>query len=173
MNLDGSILIWIQDNIRQDWLTPIMKVITSLGNAGIVWIAITVLLLCFRKTRRAGIGCAIALICSLIINNLILKNLVARTRPYEVVGGLKLLVAKASDYSFPSGHSGSSFAASFVMIRLLPKKFGIPAIVLAFLIAFSRLYVGIHYPTDVLAGMATGIICGILAIKITKKTQIA
>lgn len=171
--MDGSILIWIQDNIRQEWLTPVMKVITSLGNAGLVWIALSVVLVCFRKTRRAGIGCAIALICSLIINNLILKNLVARTRPYEVVDGLKLLVAKASDYSFPSGHSGSSFAASVVMLRLLPKKFGIPAIILATLIALSRLYVGIHYPTDVLAGIITGTICGIIAIKLSKKLNIA
>jgi len=158
-----DILLWIQDNLRQDWLTPIVKFITSLGNAGIVWIVLSILLLCFKKTRPVGIMCAMALIFSLLINNCVLKPIVARTRPYEVIPDLKLLVKKEIDYSFPSGHTGSSFAAGWVMLRKLPKKFGIPAFCLAVAIALSRLYVGVHYPTDVLGGAVSGLVCGILA----------
>lgn len=164
-NLDGDILIWIQENLRNGILNPVMKLITHLGDAGIIWIVATIALLCFRKTRKIGVMSALALICSLIINNAVLKNLFHRVRPYEVVDGLKRIIEKQSDWSFPSGHTGSSFAAGVVMFRELPKKYGIPILVLAFLIAFSRLYVGVHYPTDVFVGMITGTISALIAIR--------
>ena len=100
-----------------------------------------------------------------MFNNLLLKNLVARTRPYEVIDGLQLLVSRAVDLSFPSGHAASSFAAAVVMAKLLPKRYGIAALILAGLIAFSRLYVGIHYPTDVLFGAVSGCLIGWLVAK--------
>ena len=150
--IDGQILLWIQDNVRNDVLTPIFKFITSLGNSGWFWIAVTILCLFFAKTRKAGFLSAIALIGSLLINNLILKNLIARTRPYEVVDGLTRIIEAQPDFSFPSGHAGASFAAAVIFFIYLPKKFGVPALILAFLISLSRLYVGVHYPTDVLAG---------------------
>lgn len=159
--LDGQILLWIQDNLRNDFLTPIFKFITHLGDTGWFWIVATILCLFFAKTRKAGICSAIALIGSLLINNLILKNLVARIRPYEVVDGLSRIIEAQSDYSFPSGHAGASFAAAVIFFIYLPKKFGVPALILAFLISFSRLYVGVHYPTDVLAG---GLISTAIAI---------
>lgn len=109
---------------------------------------------------------AMALLGSLIINNMILKHLFNRTRPYEVVDGLMRIIEKQSDYSFPSGHTGSSFAAGVVMFRELPKKYGIIALVLACLVSFSRLYVGVHYPTDVLAGAVTGTISALIAVKL-------
>lgn len=168
INLDGDILLWIQENIRNGILTPIMKLITHLGDAGIFWIVLTLVLLIFKKTRKVGIMSAMALICSLLINNIILKNLFARTRPYEVVDGLTRLIEKQSDYSFPSGHTGSSFAAGVVMFKELPKKFGIPLLILAILISLSRLYVGVHYPTDVLAGVITGTISALISIKLYK-----
>ena len=151
-HIDGQILLWIQDNVRNDFLTPIFKFITSLGNSGWFWIAATILCLFFVKTRKAGVLSAIALIGSVVINNLILKNLIARTRPYEVVEGLERIIEAQTDYSFPSGHAGASFAAAVIFFIYLPKKFGVPALVLAFLISLSRLYVGVHYPTDILAG---------------------
>lgn len=167
INLDGNILLWIQDNIRNGILTPFMKIITHFGDAGIFWIALTVVLLFFKKTRKIGIMCAVSLILSVVINNVIIKNLVARTRPYEVVEGLKLLIAKQSDFSFPSGHTGASFAAAVVIFMKTPKKYGIPAMIMAALIAFSRLYVGVHYPTDVLAGLVTGTICALMSVKLS------
>ena len=166
LELDGNILLWIQDYLRNDFLNVVMKIITALGNAGIIWILSAVIMLCFKKTRKVGIMVAMALIGSLIINNLILKNLVQRIRPYEVVEGLKNLIGKQSDFSFPSGHTGSSIAAAVVMVKMLPKKFGVSALVLGILISFSRLYVGVHYPTDVIVGAITGAISALLSIKI-------
>ena len=164
-HLDGQILLWIQDNLRNEMLTPISKFITMLGNSGWLWIVLTILCLLFAKYRKVGLLSAVALIGSLIINNLILKNLVARTRPYEVVAGLTRLIEVQKDYSFPSGHAGASFGAAVIFFIYLPKKFGVPALVLAFLIALSRLYVGVHYVTDVLAG---GMISTVLALCIWK-----
>lgn len=159
LHMDGNILLFIQENIRNPVLDPVMKVITSLGNAGIIWILLTILLLAVKRTRRIGIMSACALVCSLLVNNILLKNLVARARPYATVEGLIPIIPKPSEFSFPSGHAGSSFASGSVLYRRLPKKYGILILVLAILISLSRLYVGVHYPTDVLAGMLTGIGC--------------
>ena len=154
--LDGEILLWIQDNLRNDFLTPIFRFITSLGDSGWIWIACTIMCLVLVKYRKVGCLSALSLIGSLVINNLLLKNVIARTRPYEAVEGLMRLIEKQSDFSFPSGHTGSSFAAAVIFFIYLPKKFGIPALILAFLISFSRLYVGVHYLTDVLVGGLIG-----------------
>ncbi len=168
-NADLSILLYIQDSIRTPWLTPIVVFITSLGNAGIFWIAVSLLLLIPQKTRRIGCMSLAALFASLLINNLLLKNLVRRIRPYDLCSVLHPLVAKPVDFSFPSGHTGSSFAAAVVLYRQLPKKAGIPLLVLAALIGLSRLYVGVHYPSDVFAGMLTGMGAGYLAERIVLK----
>ena len=105
----------------------------------------------------------LSLIGTLLINNMLIKNLAARTRPYEVIDGLTYLIPKPREYSFPSGHAGSSFAAAWVMFRQLPKRCGVPALVLAVLIALSRVYVGVHYPSDVLFGVIAGIVIGLAA----------
>ncbi|MCD8337033.1 MAG: phosphatase PAP2 family protein [Lachnospiraceae bacterium] len=160
--MEADILLFIQENIRNPFLNPVFKAITHLGDGGFFWIALTVFLLCFPKTRRAGIYSVCALLGSLLVNNLILKNLVNRTRPYEVIEGLVCLVAPAKDASFPSGHTGASFASAVAVYRQLPKRYGVLLLILAALIAFSRLYVGIHYPTDVLGGLVTGIALGML-----------
>lgn len=169
IEIDGQSLIWIQENLRFAFLTPIMKFITHLGDAGIFWILLTLGLLIFKKTRRVGVMSAVALLGALIIDNIILKNLVGRVRPYEVVDGLQCLIGAQKDFSFPSGHTGSSFASAVVCFKELPKRYGIPLLVLAFLIAFSRLYVGVHYPTDVLAGMVIGTMLALLSCKIVNQ----
>ena len=153
LKLDGDILLWIQDNLRAGWLDPIMKFITYLANGGALWIGICVLLLILKKT----------------INNIILKNIIARTRPYEVVEGLNRIIGAQSDFSFPSGHSGASFAVAVVMFMEMPKKYGVPALIVATLIAFSRLYVGVHYPFDVIAGVLTGTIYAVITVAIYRK----
>ncbi len=156
LTAEENFLLWIQDSVRNDALTPVFVFITTLGNGGIIWILISVAMLFYKKTRKVGIAVLIALAASLLIDNILLKNIVARTRPYDVISGLTSLVGTQKDYSFPSGHTGSSFAAAVVMFIMLPKRYGVPAVVLAALIGFSRLYVGVHYPTDVLAGMMLG-----------------
>lgn len=162
LTLDGNILLFIQEAIRSPMLDPVMKVITSLGNAGILWILLTVLLLIPKQTRRVGMISALALLASLLVSNILIKNLVARTRPYNAIAALIPIVPKPSEFSFPSGHTASSFASATVFYRKLPKKYGILAMTMAVLIALSRLYVGVHYPTDVLAGIISGIGCSYL-----------
>jgi len=167
--MDGELLISIQSVFIHGWLTPVMKFITSLGNSGIIWIALTVIMLLIKRTRPVGVMMMFALLGALLVDNIILKNLVARTRPYDAVEGVRLLIERQNDYSFPSGHTGSSFAAAVVMFRELPRKWGVSALVLAFLIAFSRLYVGVHYPTDVLAGLVIGTVLALLSCWLCRK----
>lgn len=168
LHLDGQILLWIQE-LRTDWLTAFFTAVTHLGDAGALWILAGVALLIPKKTRRDGIAVLAALLVTFIVVNLILKPVIARTRPYEVIEGLRLLVSPAHDYSFPSGHSSSSMAAAVAMAGALPRRMrviGWCAVVLAVLICISRLYIGIHYPSDVLVGAAIGFLCGIAGAKI-------
>ena len=163
LNIDGGVLLFIQENLRNPLLNTIMIMITTLGDGGAIWIAATIALLVSKKTRKIGVMSAVALLCSLLINNQIIKNLVQRPRPFVTFKELSIIIPTPSEFSFPSGHTASSFAAAAVFYRHLPKKIGIWAIVLAGLIGFSRLYVGVHYPTDVLAGVLTGILLSYLA----------
>ena len=166
--LDGNSLLWIQEYIRNDFLTPIFKFITHLGDEGYVWIAIAVLLLFVKNYRKVGLMVGGSLLGSLLFNNMIVKNIVARPRPYRMMEELTILIPEPGEYSFPSGHTSSSFAAGVVLYLMLPKKYGIPAMVLAFLIGISRLYVGVHYPTDVLGGMVMGALLAVATVKITE-----
>lgn len=169
LQLDGAILLWIQEHVRQDFLSPVVKFITHLGDAGWCWILLAVILLIVKKTRKIGLVTAVSLLSSYVVNNLILKKLVARVRPYEAVDGLQRIIEAQSDFSFPSGHSASSFAAAVVIFMLCPRKYGVPALVLAFLIALSRLYVGVHYPTDVLTGVISGTVIAVIVCTVYKK----
>ncbi|MCM1134937.1 MAG: phosphatase PAP2 family protein [Clostridium sp.] len=159
LNMDGGILLFFQETLRNPALDPVMKFITTLGNSGIIWILLTAALLIPKRTRKIGYMSACALLASLLINNIWLKNWVARVRPYNAIAGLVPIIKKPSEFSFPSGHAGSSFASACVLYRKLPKKYGVFLLILAILISFSRLYVGVHYPSDVLAGALTGTVC--------------
>lgn len=164
INLDGNILLFIQEYIRQDWMTPFWTMITSLGNGGRFWIGLSILLLIPKKTRKAGIAALFAMILNLLFTNVVLKNMVARIRPYEVIAGLRILIDPEKSFSFPSGHTACSFAAAYAYYRCsTQKRWGIAALVLAGLIGFSRLYVGVHYPTDVIGGALIGIFAAWLA----------
>lgn len=167
-NLDGEILLQIQQHLRSDLLTPFMKVITFLGNGGWFWVLCAVVLLVFSRTRKTGYAAVLSLIFGVIVTNLFLKNIVARPRPFTEIEGLIPLIKKPTDFSFPSGHTTASFAVALVMLRMLPKKYGIPAVVLAALVAFSRLYLGVHYPTDVLAGFLVALAGSTLAVWIVR-----
>lgn len=169
LEIDGNILLWIQDNIRFDFLNPIMKGITMMGDNGLIWIALALLLTAIPKTRKVGIVCLCSMAVTFIVCNLGMKNIVARTRPYEVIDGLQRLVAAETSYSFPSGHSSSAFACAVVIFKEMPKKFGIPALSFAIIIALSRLYVGVHYPSDVLSGVLLGTILALLTCYVYHK----
>ena len=171
-SLDGEILLWIQEFVRMEWLNPIVKVFTSLGNGGIVWIVLTIAMLCWKPTRKYGVASGIALLLSLLFTNLGLKPLISRTRPYYTVEGLIPLVTSSDLNSFPSGHTSAAFAAGLAWARVLPKKWmRVTAVVQAFLMGLSRLYVGVHYPTDVLVGAIVGTVCAVLAILVLKAVE--
>lgn len=155
--------------IHTPLLDKILAFITSLGNAGIIWIVLAVVLLILPKTRKAGIIVAAALLVDLILCNLILKNLVARVRPYDVNTAIAILIKKPLDFSFPSGHTAASFAAMTALFLTKMKKAWIVALILAVLIAFSRLYFYVHYPTDVLGGIVVGILSGVIGYAIVEK----
>ena len=158
---DLPILDWIAANLWCPLLDAVMPVITVLGDAGIFWMVIAAALLLFKKTRRVGLGMGIAMLMGLLLCNLTLKPLCQRPRPYDYQFDvfnklIPLLIEQQHDFSFPSGHTIASFEAAGV-IALNNKKWGIPALILACLIAFSRLYLYVHYPTDVLVSVLLGL----------------
>ena len=166
---DLPILDWIQANLACGVLDFLMPIITVLGDAGIFWIAAAVILMCFPKYRKAGLSMGVALLIGLLLCNLTLKPLIARPRPYVYFEHISMYLTDGeSDFSFPSGHTIASFEAA-VAIMLRNKKLGIPATVLAVLIAFSRLYLCVHYPTDVLASILLGTAIAFLATWLVNK----
>lgn len=156
--IDRSILLFIREKLVNDYLTPFVKFITTLGNGGVLWILLCLGLLIYKPTRRIGIYCAVALALEFIVCNLLIKNIVKRARPWTKIPGLDPLVAKPTDYSFPSGHSSSSIAVGYTLLRKAPRKYGIPIFILGVLICLSRLYVAVHYPSDVIVGALIGVI---------------
>ena len=171
---DLPILNWIQAHLQSTVLDFIMPYITILGDAGIFWIACAVILMLIPKHRKAGFSMGIALIFGVVVCNMILKPLVGRIRPYNynlevlklqwqdfLVHG-KLLVETPHDFSFPSGHTIASFEASVALYKN-NKRLGIPALILSSLISFSRMYLYVHYPTDVIASVILGTVFALIA----------
>ena len=141
----------------------VKTIVTELGSSGAIWIIVAIAFLISKKYRKYGIILSIGLIMSLLIGNLLLKPLVARPRPCWIESNYPLLVSNPTDYSFPSGHTLAS-TISAVIITYADKKFRIIAIILATLITFSRLYLFVHFPSDVFAAIILGVIIGLFAI---------
>ncbi|MGI6262550.1 MAG: phosphatase PAP2 family protein [Succiniclasticum sp.] len=169
--LDYQILFWIQENLRSDTATVFWEFITDLGNMSAFWIVIAIALLIFKKTRATGVAVTLSVALNGLIANGILKVLVARPRPFMTYADITPLISHPSGYSFPSGHTACAFAVAFVLYQMLPRRYGIPAMILAFLIGLSRLYLGVHYPTDVLGGMLIGCAIAKLAVPLMRKLQ--
>lgn len=211
LNFDLGVFEWIQ-SIQSPILTSIMVVITTLGDEGIIFIAAGLVMAVTKKYRKVGIAVLASLVVMLILNNLVLKEMLERVRPFyifdleglladkqafidagrlskfdvmvEKIGALtekypemaqKWLstyhypdfVEKLTSFSFPSGHTSSAFAAC-AAILFLNRKIGIPAMVFAALMGFSRIYVEVHYCTDVLGGAIVGIIYAVIGVLIAK-----
>ena len=157
---DGGVLLWIQENLRCALLDPLLTAYTHLGDMGLLWIVLSLVMLCFRPTRKAGCLSLCAMMLGLLCTNVALKHLVGRVRPWLTVEGLVPLIAENDPNSFPSGHSCAAFAAAGVWLRALPRRWmGAAGVVLAAVMALSRLYVGVHFPSDVLAGTCVGLLC--------------
>ena len=160
-NIDFKILNMIQEKLSCSFLDFLMPKITFLGNSGLIWIITAILMLFFSKYRKTGITMSAGLCSGLLIGNIALKNIVARQRPCWINESVNMLIDIPSDYSFPSGHTLSSFLAATIIMHT-NKKLGIAAYIIATLIAFSRLYLYVHFPSDVIAGALIGITIGTL-----------
>ena len=167
MRLELNILDWFQ-TLHTPIMDKFMASVTKLGDAGMFWIILTLIFLIIPKMRKTGVIMAAALLTDLLICNVVLKNLVARTRPYDVNTTVELLVAKLRDYSFPSGHTAASFASVTALYLAGEKRLWIAAFVISCLIAVSRLYLYVHYPTDVLGGIIFGCLSGWIGYHIVK-----
>ncbi|MCB6983355.1 phosphatase PAP2 family protein [Peptostreptococcus anaerobius] len=188
MGVEISILNFIQ-NYRSPIADTLMVLMTRLGDMSLIWLVISLVLLAIPKTRKLGIYLVLALIINFIIANLILKPLVARVRPFDVNKLIKLLISSPRDYSFPSGHTSASFTIVFALFFSKTKRLEgsndkflmgdarlskiidilfVICLVFASLIAFSRLYLYVHYPTDVLGGIGVGLLSSYFAYKLAK-----
>lgn len=171
-NIEINVLDFITENFKCAFLDMVMPFITSFSEDGIFFIALAIVLLFFKKTRRVGLMIGSALLMGFIVGNLTLKPLLARVRPYEfneIFDKGMLLVETLADNSFPSGHTLAAFEGCVVLFATQKKHIGIPALVLAFLIAFSRLYLYVHYPTDVICGMILGTAFALLSVYLINK----
>lgn len=168
MSWEFHLLDRIQSVAQSPFLDRVMPAISALADKGFIWILLTLILLCIPKYRRTGQACAIALLFMLFAGNIVLKPLVGRIRPYDVNTLIELLIEAPTDYSFPSGHTFASFACACTLFSE-DKRLGLPALILAVLIAFSRMYLYVHYPTDVLAGILLGIVAAVVGHKLAPK----
>ncbi|MDD2992142.1 MAG: phosphatase PAP2 family protein [Pygmaiobacter sp.] len=159
MAFEFMMLDWIGANLHSAAGDVLMPFVTALGNGGVIWIALGLSLCAFRKTRRYGVCVLLALGLDVVLCNGLLKPLVARVRPCDINTTVQLLIARPTDFSFPSGHTAAGFAAASALLFSRRKGWW-AAMALAALIAFSRLYLYVHFLTDVLAGAMLGVLCG-------------
>lgn len=162
--LDFSVLYRIQDIFRCPILDFLMPKITFLGNVGLIWLLLSGVLLLLPKYRRVGILLLVGLAVGGLVGNVVMKNLFARSRPCWIDTAMQMLVSVPKDYSFPSGHTLSSVIAATILTAA-DHRFAFAAIPLTALIAFSRLYLFVHFPTDVLASVILGITVGLFVWK--------
>ncbi len=172
---EAHILYWIQEVVRQDWLNPIVVGITRLGDNGWFWLLSILFFLLLKKERKTASYALLSIAVCYVLTCIILKSVVNRVRPYDAYSFLHILVAPEKDASFPSGHSSIAFSVAMIYYYSLSNhKVGIAFVVLAALVALSRLYVGVHYPSDVLAGSIFGILIayGIKRILIDREKKV-
>lgn len=170
--IDENILLWVQENIRSDKVTPLIQTLTHLGDFGLLWIGFSLILMFNKDTRKAGKLSLISICLCFLLNNLILKNLIERDRPYEVLNELKILIERQPDSSFPSGHAANSLASAIVFFQMFKgKKSKFTVLMAGIVIALTRVYVGVHYLSDVLVGISVGILSGLSVCKVAKKRE--
>lgn len=168
--MELQILDFIRENLSCAFGDFLMPLITLFGEGGIFWIALTLVLLARPKTRRLGINLAFCLALEALVCNVMIKPLVGRIRPYDLKPGIEALVRQPHDFSFPSGHTGASFAMAggFIFSR---SRYWLPVTILASLIALSRIYLYVHYPTDVIAGILLGLLTAFIGVKLSERLQ--
>lgn len=166
--LEFEILDFIRNNVKNGFFDAVMPMVTACGNMGIIWVAVALVISAKAKYRKCSITMLIGLIVGVLVGNLIVKNAIQRDRPCWLVEVQDLLIANPQDFSFPSGHTLSSFCAAAILLHY-DKRLGIPSFGVAILIAFSRLYLYVHFPTDIIGGAILGMIVAAFTIKTTEK----
>lgn len=154
-------ILYAINEMHNPVLDKIMVGITTLGDAGAIWIILVIILLFMKKTRKCGILMLISIALGALVGNVILKNVIARPRPCWLNPDIALLIPNPHDFSFPSGHTLASFEAA-IIIFLHNKKWGSLSLVLASLIAFSRMYLFVHFPTDIIGGIVLATIISMI-----------
>lgn len=172
---DGTVMAFVQEHCHNAATDALFPVITYFGEAGLFWIVLSLIMLFFKATRKCAVCALAAIALGFLVGELGLKNIVCRPRPYQVFPQqVQLLISAPGGYSFPSGHTVSSFAVATVYF-CHSKKWGSLALVLAALIGFSRVFLFVHWPTDVLAGVVLGVAAALMTVwlipKIEKKRQ--
>lgn len=188
LQLDGNFLIGIQHSLNADWFTAIMRAVSFLSEYGWLWIGLCLTLMAIKKTRRVGIICSASLLFAFIMCNGAVKLSVDRARPWEVIDGVMMLLKDPGDSSFPSGHANSAMATSLALwistrrdsiaaskdVQAKLHKWSFVLLALAFLTGLSRVYLGMHFPSDVIAGWLIGGISAVIVytifIKLSKKS---
>ncbi|WP_238885147.1 phosphatase PAP2 family protein [Clostridium sp. YIM B02551] len=168
--IDLGTIDFIKNNLDNKFFDTIMPVFTNLGNGGLVWIIISIFLLTQKKYRKIGVVTLVALLVTYLVGEIGIKNLVRRERPFMSIHEIKLLIKAPSGFSFPSGHTASSFTASTILSSYF-KKYRAIIFSLAIIIGFSRIYLMVHYLSDVLGGAVLGIGMAILIKYIFKKFE--
>lgn len=164
MNLDAQWFYFVNQSLHNAFFNVVMPIITYTGENGLIWLCLAVFLyVSGPQRRRTSFLMLLALLFSFVLGEEILKHIIQRPRPFLSLEGVNLLVTSPGSFSFPSGHTASAFASSLVIARKIP-RLAWPLILLAVLMAFSRVYVGVHYPLDILGGALLGAICARLVL---------
>lgn len=169
-SLEFSFLYFLQE-LRTPFLDEVVPVFTSLGDKGLIFVALGAVLFIIPRTRKMGFIILLSLAAGFILGNGIIKNLVMRDRPCWIEPGILLLIENPHDYSFPSGHTLAAFETA-VSIFLINRRWGIPALIFAALMGLSRMYLFVHFPSDVLSGMALGIFIAWFVSRCVEKYKI-
>ena len=170
MNPEIQFLNGIQTHLRSPALDVFFKYYTYLGEA-VVFVVLAAVLIFFKKTRKIGITISLAIVLGALTGNIILKNVIARPRPYNdpnaMIDAARLLIKTPKDYSFPSGHTLAGFNTALTLFyyKKIP---GAAALAGASLLAFSRMYLFVHYPTDILGGLLLAVVCSLSAFYMVK-----
>ena len=156
---DEDILYLINKHCKSKFLDKVMPFVTTLGDLGMIWIILAVLMIGKADYRKTGVTVLVTLVFTTIMGEGILKHIVKRKRPFIGKENKELLIKEPSSFSFPSGHTSSSFAVAVVFLRS-NSNISTIIVLIALAIAFSRMYLKVHYPSDIVGGMILGTICG-------------